>query len=78
MNESQIVPLPQKGPSQEQMYEKEIKTPCWGEEAEGGQGGSFRFHFFMNTTLGTGYEIHLQCAEIADHVTLLSKFLFKL
>ena len=32
------------------------------------------FYFSMNKTLGTGYDIHLLCAMIADHVSLLAIF----
>ena len=36
----------------------------------GGGGISLISYFSTDKTLGTGYDIHLLCAIIADHVTL--------
>ena len=48
---------------------KELKRPFFG------RGGvSLISYFSTDKTLGTEYGIHLSCAMIADHVTLLTIF----
>ena len=47
------------------MYENRIKKAIWGEG-----GLSLTSCFSTDKTLGTGYDIHLLCAMITDHVIL--------
>ena len=49
-----------------QMYEKKNKKAI----LEEGGGVSLTSCFSTDKTLGTGYDIHLLCAMIADHVSL--------
>ena len=55
------------------MYEKRIKNVILG---EGGGGVSLISLFYTNKISEAGYDIHLLCAMIADHVTLLAIFNF--
>ena len=54
---------------------KEFKMSFWGRRAGG---FSLIYYLSTDTTLVTGYDIHLSCATIADHVTLLAIFLLKI
>ena len=51
------------------MKKKELKRPFWGRR------DVFDILFLYDKTLGTGYDIHLLWAMIADHVTSLTTLL---
>ena len=55
----------------QRIYEKENKEAIFG----GGGGVSLISYFSTDKALGTGCNIHLLCAMIADHVTIHAIFL---